>query len=339
MEVTPDALPGLDQITVPRVRAPAETVTSADAVPAVIVACPAARAERSGGSSLDRLTTSGSLDVHVSPVAGCPAGSNAWIVRLSPATKLSVLGTTVLPPDTGTVKPTALLRTPFCFILAMPVRAVRATAATTRVSLQLSTWPSVRPNKTLPFPWEGPKPVPVIVTEVPGPPDNGLTPVIWSVFTLNGTALLQTPFCRTWALPEVDPPATRATTWVSLQNCTSPFKLPSHTWPLLPREAPKPEPVIVTRVPGSPPAGVTLEIVAVSMLKVTALDHVPPCCTRTVPDLELEATVATTCVSLQLSTVPDALPSQTAPVPRNGSKPEPEMVTCAPAEPTLATGR
>src|SRR5271157_6405766 len=110
---TPDPLPGLDQSTVPRGRAPAETVTSADALPAVIVTCPAARAERSGGASLDRLTTAGALDVQVSPVTGCPAALNAWIVWVSPTTRLSTLGASViplLPPIASTVKATALLQ-------------------------------------------------------------------------------------------------------------------------------------------------------------------------------------------------------------------------------------
>src|SRR5438105_13857187 len=77
--VTPAPLPGLDQSTVPTDRASAETVTSADAVPAVMVTCPGARAVITGGSAVDRLTTFGSLGVQVSPVTGCPAGFNAWI--------------------------------------------------------------------------------------------------------------------------------------------------------------------------------------------------------------------------------------------------------------------
>ena len=77
----------------------------------------------------------------------------------------------------------------------------------------------------------------------------------------------------------------------------------NRTWPL-PWAAPKPEPAIVTWVPGTPLPGVTLEMVAVLTLKATALDQAPPCCTRAVPDVELEAAVATTRVSLQLATVP-----------------------------------
>src|SRR6266478_4720532 len=109
----------------------------------------------------------------------------------------------------------------------------------------------------------------------------------------NGFSLLQAPFCNTWAFPDADPAATRATTWVSFQLCTTPFIVPSHTWPL-PWTDPKLAPVIVTCVvPGVPVDGDTVEIVAVLTLKVTGPDQTPPCRTRAVPEVELEATVAT----------------------------------------------
>ena len=66
----------------------------------------------------------------------------------------------------------------------------------------------------------------------------GLTPERCGEFTPNVTALLITPFCRIRALPEVAPGATVAPTWVSLQFCTTPFKVPNHTWPV-PCAAPK----------------------------------------------------------------------------------------------------
>jgi hypothetical protein len=65
--------------------------------------------------------------------------------------------------------------------------------------------------------------VPIIVTEVPGRPEAGLTLMMCSEFTLNGNALLSRPFCRIRALPEAAPGATSATTWVSLQLCTTPL--------------------------------------------------------------------------------------------------------------------
>jgi hypothetical protein len=78
---------------------------------------------------------------------------------------------------------------------------------------------------------------------------------------------------------------------------------------------------MVTGVPGTPLDGVTAKIVAVLTLKGTALDHDAPCRTRADPDMALDATVATICVSLQLATAPRALPSQTAPVGRRPPRP------------------
>ena len=127
--------------------------------------------------------------------------------------------------------------------------------------------------------------MPVNVMEDPGVPEFALTLAMWGKFTVNGTALLMTPFCSgsTWALPVVDAVPTVAWIWVSLQLCTTPGAAPSQTWPGF---TPKPEPAIVTAVtPGTPLVGVTFEIVAVLTVKGTLLDQAPPCCTWAVPDV------------------------------------------------------
>jgi hypothetical protein len=92
----------------------AHTVTSAVPEPAVIVTFPAARAVSTGGSSVDRLTTAGLLDIHVSPVTGWLEAFIAcsdWVV--SPTTIFKTLGTTVLLLP-GTANGVELLHTPFC---------------------------------------------------------------------------------------------------------------------------------------------------------------------------------------------------------------------------------
>src|SRR5271170_3705998 len=116
MLVTPDPSPGLDQSTVPRASGPADTVTSAEAPPAVIVMCPTASAVRIGGSSVDKLTTVGSLDVQVSPATDCPAAFSAWIVCVSPTAMLISTGASIaaLPPPPVTENASALLPAPFC---------------------------------------------------------------------------------------------------------------------------------------------------------------------------------------------------------------------------------
>jgi hypothetical protein len=93
---------------------------------------------------------------------------------------------------------------------------------------------------------------------------------------------------------------------------------------------PNPEPVIVTCVPGAPLVGETPEIVAVFTVNVTEFDHAPLCFTRAVPEMALAATVATTCVSLQLTTGAYVLPSHTPPLPCVEPNPEPEIVICPP---------
>src|ERR1035438_458076 len=122
---------------------------------------------------------------------------------------------------------------------------------------------------------------------------------------------------------------TVATICVSLQLTTTPGVLPSQTLPL-PCVAPNPEPVMVTCVPATPVDGDTFEIVAVFTVKGTTLENNPFSSTWAFPDVEMGATVATICISVQLTTVAGALPSQTIPPPCGDPKPAPVMVTCVP---------
>ena len=69
------------------------------------------------------------------------------------------------------------------------------------------------------------------MTEVPGTPESGLMPVICSASTVNGIALLMTPFWST-ARYRFRSTATTATTAPSLQLCTMAGAVPSHTCPL-----------------------------------------------------------------------------------------------------------
>ena len=94
--------------------------------------------------------------------------------------------------------------------------------------------------------------------------------------------------------------------------------------------------MIVSCVQGTPEAGITFEIVAVATLNTTALDQTPPCCTRAVPDTELPATAAITCVSPRthhcaIRCCPPTPPRSPGPV----RKPEPVAVTGTPATPDV----
>src|SRR5438046_5515945 len=98
-----------------------------------------------------------------------------------------------------------------------------------------------------------------MVTTVPGKPLSGVILVIRGLLIVEGIELLQNPFCRICALPELEPDATVAITCPSLQLTTCPGAVPSQTLPL-PWVAPKPDPPIVICVPAAPEFGDTLEI-------------------------------------------------------------------------------
>src|SRR5438477_4812157 len=131
----------------------------------------------------------------------------------------------------------------------------------------------------------------------------GVTLAMFGVLTVSFTVFDHTPPCSTCATPVFEPVATVATTCVSLQLTTTPYVLPSHTFPL-PWLAPKPVPVIVICVPAIPVVGVTLVMLGVLTVRFTVFDHTPPCSTCATPVFEPEATFATICVSLQFITTP-----------------------------------
>ena len=107
--------------------------------------------------------------------------------------------------------------------------------------------------------------------------------------------------------------------------------MPSRTFPL-PWVAPKPDPVTVTCVPAGPLVGFTLVIAGGVTVKFTASDPMP-WMTCVLPEAEFGATVAITCVSLQLTTWPLSVPKRTLPLPCVVPNPEPAIVTGVPAPP------
>ena len=93
--------------------------------------------------------------------------------------------------DVVTVKLTPLLATPPTVTTTFPVVAPAGTGATTPVALQLVGVVAMRSNVTVPA---VPKFVPVMVTEVPTGPEDGLR------FVIFGLALpLALAFVRLWA--------------------------------------------------------------------------------------------------------------------------------------------
>ena len=81
---------------------------------------------------------------------------------------------------------------------ALPKADPGATTATICVLLQLCTIPVGAAGFVFwPLPWSPPKPVPVMVTCVPGNALDGITLVIVAIFTWKGRPLDQIPPCCT----------------------------------------------------------------------------------------------------------------------------------------------
>src|SRR5437667_9679186 len=172
-----------------------------------------------------------------------------------------------------------------------------------------------------------------MVTTVPGKPLSGVILVIRGLLIVKGMELLQTPFCRICALPELEPDATVVITCPSLQLTTCPGATPSQTLPL-PWVAPKPDPAIVTCVPATPEFGDTLEITGyVITVKFKPLLATPPTVTTTLPVVAPVGTRPTIRVTLQLAGVTVVPLKLTVLDPWVEPKLEPVIVTCVPATP------
>src|SRR2546427_3154878 len=103
--------------------------------------------------------------------------------------------------------------------MTLPVVEPLGTGAAILVALQLVGVVARPLNATVLVPWEAPKFVPVIVTEVPITPEAGLRFVIEGVgmLTLKEIPLLATPPTVTTTLPVVAPIGTGAVMLVALQ--------------------------------------------------------------------------------------------------------------------------
>ena len=137
----------------------------------------------------------------------------------------------------------------------MPLVDPAATVATTCVSLQLMTTPLMLPSHTVPLPWVEPKPVPVIVTEVPGIPEVGETLVmLGGTSTVKLTPLLAAAPTVTTTFPVVAALGTGTAIEVELQ-LVGVATVPLNVTELLLCEAPKLVPVSVIDVPTAPEVG------------------------------------------------------------------------------------
>lgn len=155
------------------------------------------------------------------------------------------------------------------------------------------------------------------MTEVPSGPEVGFRPVMLGVGrTVKDTPLLARPLTVTTTIPVVAPFGTGTTMLVALQ-LVGVAAVPLKVTVLLPCEATKFVPVMVTEVPTGPDVGLRFEMLG-EMLNNAVLLATPKTTTFTPKKVKGErslGTVATTLVSLQLVTVAVEEPNITELVP------------------------
>jgi len=163
-----------------------------------------------------------------------------------------------------TVKLLPLLATPPTVTTTFPVAAPVGTGATMLVALQLVGVAAVPLNLTVLVPCVAPKFAPVIVTLAPTNPDVGFKLVMLGAgtATVKLLPLLATPPTVTTTVPVVAPVGTVTTMLVALQ-LVAVAAVPLNVTVLVPCEAPKFAPVIVTLAPTNPEVGFKLVMLGV----------------------------------------------------------------------------
>ncbi len=244
--------------------------------------------------------------------------------------KLLTLGGSV------TVKGTPLLATPTTVTTTFPVVAPAGTGATMLVALQLVGVAVVPLKVTVLVPWDAPKFVPVIVTEEPTGPEVGLRPVMFGGgrVTVKITWLLPAPptTTSTRSFPVGAPVGTGTEILVALQ-LVGVAVTPLNLTVLVPCEAPKFVPVIVTGVPAGPEVGLKSEMFGGETVKLIPLLATPPTVTTTFPFVAPVGTDTAMLVALQLVGVAVVPLKVTVLVPCVAPKLVPVIVTEVPAGP------
>jgi len=179
-----------------------------------------------------------------------------------------------------------------------------------------------------------PKLVPVIVTEVPTGPDVGERLAMLGA-TLKGTPLLAKPLTVTTTLP-VDAPLGTVTTMLAALQLVGIAVAPLKVTVLVPCEAPKSAPVIVTEAPKGANVGLRLVILGgATTVNAMGLLATPPTVTTTLPVVAPLGTGTTMPVVLQLVGDPAVPLNATVLVPCVEPKFVPVIVTDVPTGPEV----
>ncbi|HET8925060.1 MAG TPA: hypothetical protein VFN26_18915 [Candidatus Acidoferrum sp.] len=239
-----------------------------------------------------------------------------------------------------TVKSTPLLATPPTVTTTLPVVAPVGTGTEILVALHAVGVAAIPPNITVLVPCEAPKFAPAIVTDVPTRPDGGFKLVMLGVVTVvivKSTPLLATPPTVTTTLPVVAPVGTATAMLVALQ-AVGVAATPLNLTVLVPWEAPKFDPVIVTDAPTRPDVGfklVMLGVVTVVIVKSTPLLATPPTVTTTLPVVAPVGTGAEILVALHAVGVAATPLNLTVLVPCEVPKFDPVIATDTPTTPDV----
>lgn len=182
-----------------------------------------------------------------------------------------------------------------------PVVAPLGTGTTILVALQLVGVALAALKVTVLVPCDAPKLVPVMVTEVPTGPEVGLRLVmLGGTSTVKGPPLVDRLLTVRMTFPVVAPLGTGTTIVVALQ-LVGVAAVPLKVTVLVPCDAPKFIPVIVTEVPTGPEVGPRLVMLGgTSTVKATPLLAKPPTVTTMLPVVAPVGTGTTMAVSLQL---------------------------------------
>jgi hypothetical protein len=184
------------------------------------------------------------------------------------------------------------------------------------------------------LPWLAPKLDPLIVTDVPTGPTDGLKFVIvGDGVTVKFIPLLATLPTVTTTLPVVAPVGTLVAMLVSLQ-LVAVSGIVLKVIELNPNVAPKLDPFIVNDVPTGPDEGFRL-VMTGKTVNGTGLLAKPPTVTTTLPDTVPAGTGATMLVALQLEGVASVPLNVTVLVPWVGPKFNPAIVTSVPTCPDI----
>jgi len=223
-----------------------------------------------------------------------------------------------------------LLENPPTVTTTLPVVAPTGTVTAMYVGSHEVGVATVPLKVTVPVPWETPNPLPVMTTEEPTAPVEGLRLEILGM-TVKGAPLLVVPPTVITTLP-VAAPAGTAAVMVAVDQELGVAGIPLNETVLVPCVAPKPDPVILTRAPIAPELGLRLEMFGTTE-KATGLLAWLPTPTRILPDEAPTGTGTTIVVAFQFVGVAGTPLKVTVLVPCDAPKFAPDIVTGVPTIP------